>query len=164
MDVNEANLILEEWIARTAESYPRHAAALLSEEPDPFRNPVGVALRRSLSLLLRELLGEMNATAIDSALDPIIRFQAVQGFTPEEAVRFVALLRPIFLELGPPQNSLVFDLRILDSNINVARIDQLAATAVDKYAQCREQLVRIRANEVQRASQTQQRIRARRPA
>jgi hypothetical protein len=36
--------------------------------------------------------------------------------------------------------------------------------AVDKYAQCREQLARIRANEVRRANQVQQRICARRPA
>jgi hypothetical protein len=36
--------------------------------------------------------------------------------------------------------------------------------AADKCTQCREQLARIRANEVQRANHVQQRIRARRPA
>jgi hypothetical protein len=152
MDATEA--ILERWVARTAESYPRHAAALLRKEHDPFRNPVGDTLRRSLSQLLRELSGEMDATAIDSALDPIIRLQVVQGFAPDDAVRFVSLLKPILRGLEPEQNSAVDD----------GRIDRLAVMAADKYAQCREQLARIRANEVRRANHTPQRIRAGRSA
>ena len=152
MDATEA--ILERWVARTAESYPRHAAALLRKEHDPFRNPVGDTLRRSLSQLLRELSGEMDATAIDSALDPIIRLQVVQGFASDDAVRFVSLLKPILRGLEPEQNSAVDD----------GRIDRLAVMAADKYAQCREQLARIRANEVRRANHTPQRIRAGRSA
>jgi hypothetical protein len=158
MDASEA--ILEQWIARrTAESYPRHAAALLIKEQDPFRNPVGETLRRNLSHLLRELLGAMDVTAIDSALDPIIRLQLVQGLAPNDAVRFVSLLKPILREFAQKRNSAVLDGRIDDG-----RIDRLAAMAADKYAQCREQLARIRANEVRRANHTQQRIRAGRSA
>ncbi|MGA2201063.1 MAG: RsbRD N-terminal domain-containing protein [Terriglobales bacterium] len=157
MDANEA--ILEQWVVRTAESYPHHAAALLSKERDPFRNPVGDTLRQSLALLLRELFAEMDATAIDSALDPIIRLQAIQGFSSDDAVRFVSLLKPILRELAPERNSAVLDRRIDDDRIN-----RLAVMAADKCTQCREQLARIRANEVQRANHVQQRIRARRPA
>jgi hypothetical protein len=156
--MNASEAILEQWIARTAESYPRHAAVLLIEKPDPFRNPVGATLRRSLSRLLRELSGDMDATAIESALDSIIRLQVVQGFSPDDAVQFVSLLKPIFRELAPERN-----LAVLDGRIDDARIDRLAAMAADKYAQCREQLARIRANEIQRANRTQQRILARRP-
>ena len=156
--MNAAETILELWIARTAESYPRHAVALLSQEKDKFRNPVGAALRQSLSHLLCELSGEMDATAIDSALDPIIRLQVVQGFSPDNAVRFISLLKPLLRELEGEQSSPAFG-----SRIDEARIGQLARMAVDKYAQCREQLARIRANEVRRTNQVQQRIRARRP-
>jgi hypothetical protein len=157
--MNVAETILELWIARTAESYPRHAAALLSQEQDPFRNPVGAALRQSLSQLLRELSGEMDATVIDAALDPIIRLQLVQGFSSDDAVQFAFLLKPILQELAPEGRSAVVDCKIDDSRIN-----RVAGMAVDKYAQCREQLARIRANEVRRTNQVQQRIRARRPA
>jgi len=156
--------ILEQWVARTAQTYPHYATALLSKEQDPFRNPVGNTLRRSLSLLLRELSGEMDATAIDSALDPIIRLQVVQGFAPDDSVRSISLLKNILRELGPEQSSAVLGSRIDDGRINDERIDRLAGIAVDKYAQCREQLARIRANEVRRTNHTQQRIRARRPA
>jgi hypothetical protein len=157
MDATET--ILERWIARTAESHPRHAAALLSQEQDPFRNPVGALLRQNLSHLLRELSGEMDTTAISSALDPIMRLQVVQGFSSDDAVQFALLLKPILQELAPEGRSAVVDCKIDDSRIN-----RLAGMAADKYAQCREQLARIRANEVRRTNPVQQRIRARRPA
>ena len=154
MDSDQAKLITELWIARTAESYPQHASALASKEPDPFRNPVRANMRQGLSRLLAELFSEMDSTAIDSALDPIIRLQAVQGATPDDTVRFVTLLKPILHELAP-----TLDLETLH-----ARIDHLAVIAVNKYGQCREQLSRIRANEVHRTSYVLQRIHARRPA
>ena len=159
MDESAAIVILEQWVARTAESYPRHAAALLNREPDPFRNPVGDALRRSMSQLLRELSGKMDATAIESALDPIIRLQVVQGFASDDAVRFLSLLKPILRERRPEQHSAA-----LNGCIDEDRIDRLAGMAADRYAQCREQLARIRANEVRRTNHVQQRIGARRPA
>lgn len=152
MDASET--ILEQWITRTAEFYPRYAAALLIEEQDPFRNPVGDTLRRSLSHLLHELFAEMDATEIASAFDPIMRLQALQGFAPEDAVRFVSLLKPILREHAPERNPAVLH----------GRIDRLVVLAVDQYTQCREQLARIRANEARRKNQVQQRIRARRPA
>ena len=152
MDASET--ILEQWIKRTAESYPRHAAALLTKGQDPFRNPVGHTMRRSLSHLLRELFAEMDATEITSAFDPIIRLQVVQGFAPDDALRFVSLLKPILREHAPEGNPAILE----------GRVDRLALLAVDKYTQCREQLARILANEVRRMDQVQQRIRAREPA
>ena len=154
MDASETSVILEQWIARTAESYPRHAAALLSKEQDPFRNPVGDTLRRSLSQLLRELSGEMDATAIDSALDPIIRLQVVARlrFRRCGAIRISAEAHSPGIA-APGQNSAA-----LDGWIDEDRIDRLAGMAADKYAQCREQLARIRANEVRRTNHVQQRI------
>jgi len=116
---------------------------------------VGNTVRRSLSQFLSELAGEMDAMAIESALDPIIRLLVVQGFAPDDAVRFVSLLNPILRELAPEKQS---------GAISEGRIDRLAGMAADKYAQCREQLARIRVNEIRRANQVQQRINARRSA
>jgi len=102
---------------------------LLSEERDPFRNPMGDALRRNLSQLLHELFGEMDATAIDSALDPIIRLQVVQGFAPDDAVRFVSLLKDLLREDGPEQNSEALGGSLDSRRIDNARIDRLADIA-----------------------------------
>lgn len=174
-----AETILELWTARIAEAYPRHAAALLSKELDPFRAPVAAMLGQSLSRLLQELSGEMSATAIDAALDPIIRLHVVQGLALEDAVQFVFLLKPVLREVAAETNSAVVDgkddgggayeirisdVRNHDARIDEERIDRLAAMAADKYAQVRQQLVQIRTNEVRRMNHVQQRMRARRPA
>jgi RsbT co-antagonist protein rsbRD N-terminal domain len=154
MDANETNLILEMWVARMAEVYPRHAASLLSNEQDPFRNPVGDSIRRSLSQLLRELLGEMETGAIDSALDAIVRIEVVQGIDADQAVTFLSLLKPILRVFAPQE----------DSSVLAIKVDWLVAAATEKYALCRQQLTAIRANEVRRMSHAQLRIRRRQTA
>lgn len=131
--------LAEQWFAQTIESYPRLSAGFLATEKDPFRNPVGHALRGSMSTMLRELLGNMDNGTLGPALDAIVRVRAVQGFTPSQAVGFVFLLRSILRATNPPRPAMI-----------EARIDQLALMAFDQYMKCREQMAAARANEVQR--------------
>jgi hypothetical protein len=149
--------ILEQWIARTIQSYPSSAAAFLSGEEDPFRNPVGHTLRQSLTTLYHELQGSMDATRIASALDAIVRIRAVQDLSPSQAVGFVFLLKPIVREFAPERGQALLagqnDGRTNDrTNDQINdwindRIDQLALLAFDKYMQCREQVAEIRKRE-----------------
>jgi hypothetical protein len=150
MQAREA--ILEQWIARTAESYPCQASATLTQERDQFRNPVGHTLRQSLSELWQQLSGEMNTSAIDRALDAMIRILAVQGFTPRQAAGCVLSLKSVLQEL--PSGS--------GAPFPEGRIDQLALMALDKYRQCREQIAAIRTNEYERATWIERRIGKRR--
>ncbi len=129
--------ILEQWIARTIQLYPRATVPFLSREDDPFRNPVGHTLRESLTILYEQLQGNMESCHITPALDAIIRIRAVQDLTASQAVGFVYLLKPILRELAPGHDQVRF----------ADRVDQLALMAFDKYMQCREQLVAIRLNE-----------------
>jgi RsbT co-antagonist protein rsbRD N-terminal domain len=131
--------ILEQWIASTIQGYPSSAGPFLSGEEDPFRNPVGHTLRKSLTTLFAELRGNMDAERIAPALDAIIRIRAVQDLTASQAVGFVFLLKPIVRELAPE-----------DQDSLAGRIDQLALMAFDKYMQCREQLADIRVSEGRR--------------
>jgi hypothetical protein len=135
-------LILERWIARTIESYPRAALPFLSGQDDPFRNPVGYTLRQSLARLLDELQGDMDPGGIAAALDAIIRIRAVQDLTPSQAVEFLFLLKPILRELAPEP----------DQARLAERIDRLALMAFDNYMQCREQIAEVRWNERQRSA------------
>jgi hypothetical protein len=128
--------IVEQWFARTIETYPSQIARSLMNERDQFRNPVGHSLRDGFEILLQQLLGEMDPAQIETALDSIVRIRAVQDFSPSQAVGFVFLLKPIVRELAE-QHGLPLD----------SRIDQLALMAFDKYMQCREQIARIRAEE-----------------
>jgi hypothetical protein len=86
----------------------------------------------------------MDAAAIDSALDVILRIRAVQDMSPSQAVGFVVQLRSILREAPA-----TFDLPLLEK-----RIDQLSLAAFDKYMQCREQAFAARLHEAERLTRT----------
>jgi hypothetical protein len=136
--MSRAEPILEQWIARTIECYPAEVVPFLSGEGDRFRNPVGYTLQLSLTTLLEQLRGNMDAARIDPALDAIIRIRAVQDLTASQAVEFVFLLKPILRELAAEGDN--------QESLN-ERIDRLALMTFDKYMQCREQLAEIRVSE-----------------
>ncbi len=139
MTQSNADAILEQWFARTVATYPRATVKFLVAERDRFRNPAGHALRESLAVLLRELLGNMDGESIALALDSIVRLRAVQDLRPSEAVSFVFLLRPILLASNPPRPAMI-----------ESRIDQLAMMSFDHYMTCREQMAQAAANEARR--------------
>jgi hypothetical protein len=139
--MNADDVILERWIAETVASYPSAVRPFLAGKEDPFRNPVGHTLRRTLATLLEQVQGAMDEARIAGALDDLIRIRAVQDLTPSQAVKFVFLLKPILRQAASEQNQLLL----------AERIDQLALMAFDKYMQCREHLAQIRLNERRRS-------------
>ena len=141
--MDSAQPIVEEWFARTVESYPAPSQHFLACEADPFRNPVGHALRRAMTVLVSELQAEMKEAPVRAALDSILQIRAVQDLSPSEAVGFVFLLRPILLAPGASRPAML-----------EARIDRLALMAFDSYMSFRERVAAVRAQErhrVQRA-------------
>lgn len=138
--MNPEQEILEKWIEGLTDSRPEPATALRSAQPDPFRNPVGYTIRKGLSQLWEQLLREMDPDTVDAALDSILRIRAVQDVSPNEAVRFVADLRPL---LGLLHSE-------LDRTLVEGRMDRLAMAALDKYLQCREQINVVRLHEAER--------------
>jgi hypothetical protein len=140
--------IVDEWLARTLQSYPEHTSRFLSQERDLFRNPVGSTFKDALPLLVDAVLGEVDTARVTPALDGIVRIRAVQDFTPGQAIAFVFLLRPVIRgalgtqgQDGPDRDAL----EALES-----RIDALALLAFDLFMRCREQIYEIRANEARR--------------
>ena len=134
--------ILEQWIAETLASYPSATVAFIAGEKDPFRNPVGETVRRSLAVLLDQLYGAMEPADIARALDDIVRLRAVQDLAPSDAVGFVFLLKPILRRFAPGEDLLSLN----------QRIDALALLAFEKYMHCREQVAEIRVKEGRRAA------------
>ena len=135
MSMEEA--IVERWVEKSLSSYPAQTHSFLRGEPDPFRNPVGHTLRRSLGVLVREILGEMDKHRLAEALDAIVRVRAVQNFSPAEAVCFVFLLRAAIQETTGAISEALHH-----------RIDELALMAFDLYMSCREQIFDLRVNEL----------------
>ena len=132
--------ILERWFERTVQSYPGEASLFLRSDKDPFRNPVGHTLREGLAILLDEVLGKMDGSRIDAALEAIVRLRAVEDFTPGQALAFVFQLKRI-----ARQEAAGGELELFDS-----RVDEMALLAFDLYMKCREKLYEIKADEARR--------------
>lgn len=136
----KGSAILKQWIARTLQSYADQTSRFLLDEKDPFRNPVGHALKEGLPVLFEELAGGMDAARITPALDSIVRIRAVQDFTASQAVAFVFLLKKIVHEELAGENLAALE----------ERIDELALLAFDLFMKCREKIYEIKANEARR--------------
>ena len=134
--------IAEEWLERTAATYPRQTVQRLLREKDPFRNPVGHALRKELPLLTAELLGEMDQARVSAALESIVRIRAVQNFSASESVGFVFLLKGILRERWKGREE--------ERAAVEARIDAAALMAFDLYMKCREKIYEAVASEARR--------------
>jgi hypothetical protein len=153
--------IVEEWLARTLQSYPEHTSTFLSREKDPFKNPVGHTLAEALPALFDRLVEGADAATLSRSLDPIVRMRAVQDFSAGQAVAFIFLLKRVLREaLGGEKRGGAGSegLAALE-----ARIDEMALLAFDLFMQCRERLYEIRAKEAKRRLFVLDRIREKRP-
>lgn len=144
------DVISSEWLKSVLRTYPEDSSRLLRLESDPFRNPVGHALKEGLSVLVEEILGGMKPDRITPAMDAIVRIRAVQGCTAGQAVSFVLLLRDVVRR----------HLRSHEEILAIAeqRIDELALLAFDLFTRCREKIHEIKANELKRSMYVQTRL------
>jgi RsbT co-antagonist protein rsbRD N-terminal domain len=139
---NDKAAIAKEWLKQTAATYPLQTVDFLLREKDPFRNPVGHALRTQLPVITEELLGEMDRTRLSAALENIVRIRAVQNFSASQSVEFIFLLKRILRD-GCKQ--LEEDRVALED-----RIEQAALMAFDLYMKCREKIYEVMADEARR--------------
>jgi hypothetical protein len=146
--VAKKGAIVKEWLARTLQTYPEHTSRFLSQEKDPFRNPVGHTLRETLPALFDRLVEGADAATVTRLLDPIVRIRAIQDFSAGQAVAFVFLLKRVMREAlgddavqGPNGEGLA---------VVEARIDEMALLAFDLFMKCREQIYEIKTNEAKR--------------
>jgi len=133
--------ILERWLVSAVGVYGETVASLAVAERDPFRNPVGQTLRTHLGVLLGELLGGMDRSAIEASLQQIIAVRAIQDLTLEQAIGFVFALRGVLRRELPEREAAALD----------ERVDQLAFAAFAQYLERRERLAELRLNEQLRA-------------
>jgi hypothetical protein len=142
--------VVARWLDRILEGYAADQVHFLRQEQDRFQNPVGHTLRENLPVLLEAVLLGRQTGASRSAMDAIVRLRAVQDFSPAQAVSFVPLLKDAVREelrncrLIEPQERGHAELE--------TRIDELARLAAELYARCRDQIRRIKADELRRRS------------
>ncbi len=138
------------WLDAILADYGAVTASRWRREKDPFANPVGHALTTGLPEIYEALAvrGEVSAAAV-SALEDILRIRSVQDLTPARAVGFVFRLREavrqeLAAELAGGAHGDA--LAALDG-----RVEQLALVAFDAYVGFREQVYRLRQEELKRS-------------
>lgn len=130
--------ILDAWLAEVG---------LPTGPADPFRNPVGYAIRDALPVLLDVVLGRVPVLEVRVPLERLMRIRAVQDCTPAQAVSFLFVLKPLVRE------RMGLDAAMED------RIDRLALAAFDLYLRCREEAHVIQLRELHRRAQWSERVR-----
>ncbi len=142
--------VCERWLDAVLAEYGPLTAARWRREEDPFVNPVGRALAMGLPELLAAVAreGDLPEDAA-AALEAIVRIRSVQDMAPSQAVAFVWLLRDaIRAELAAELagGSHAQELAAVE-----CRIEQLALRAFDTYVALREQVFRLRQEELKRS-------------
>jgi hypothetical protein len=138
------------WLDAVLAEYGEQTAARWSRERDRFANPVGHSLAAGLPQLLEAVAagGETPAGA-GTALEAILRIRSVQDLAPSRAVGFVYRLRDAIrdeLAAELAGGALAADLAAVDG-----RIERLAWLAFDVYVRLREQVFRLRQEELKRS-------------
>ena len=142
------SVIVQRWFDRIIKTYPASSQSFIKEQRDRFANPVGSAIFQGLEGLYEELLGDMDTPRIMEHLDPVIRVQAVQDFSPSRALSFIPSLKGIIREVLKREIGEVDDREELSAV--ETRIDRLTLLAFDCYVKCREKIYEIRVKELRK--------------
>lgn len=139
--------IVKSWIQDALNTYPSKSAEFFSRQKDQFANPIGATLSRELEAIFDELLLEHSSDKLSGSVDAIVRFRAVQDFSPSQAVAFFwSLKRIVRRETG----AAVVELGLINQLLAFEdKIDQLGMLAFEVYVKCREKIWELKAKEAQ---------------
>ena len=69
--------LIKKWIDGILQTYPGSMTKFLSQEKDPFRNPIGHTLKESLTAIFDGLIQSPDTASLVPMLDNIVRMRAV---------------------------------------------------------------------------------------
>ncbi len=142
--------VCERWLDAVLAEYGELTASRWRREKDPFANPVGHALTTGLPALFEAVTGDgVPAAGAVTALEQIVRIRSVQDMPPSRAVGFFhGLRRAIREELGA---ELAGGAHAAELSEVEERIERLVSMAFDAYVRLREQMFRLRQEELKRS-------------
>jgi hypothetical protein len=138
--------LIDSWLKLIFESYPAATADFLKKEKDRFSNPVAYQFIRGVNGLFQALIQDMEEEKLFANLDEVIKVQAIQQFSPSQALAFIFLLKKVIREHLTKElhdENLAQECREIES-----KIDGLALLGFDVYMKRREKLYEIRMQEV----------------
>jgi hypothetical protein len=148
--VERRGALCRRWLDAVLSDYGEQTASRWRRERDPFANPVGHVLATGLPELVDAVAGDGEPPpAAVAALEAILRIRSVQDLAPSRAVGFVFRLRDAVREELAAEledGALAAGLPAVDG-----RIERLGLLAVDVYVRLREQIFRLRQEELKRS-------------
>jgi hypothetical protein len=142
--------IVQRWFEQVVKSYPVNSQKFIRDQKDRFANPVGFTILQGIEGLYEELLRDMDTRKVMEYLGPMMRVQAVQDFSPSEALSFIPSLKGIIREELKRESQ---EMRVVEELSEFeTRIDQLTFLAFDHYMKCREKIYEIRLQELRNRS------------
>ncbi len=139
----------EKWADLVLQTYPKETQKIWGRQKDRFQNPVGAAIIDATRDLMDLIIDWTDAEKIAQGLDTLIRIRSVQDFTPSQAISFVFLLKKLLRDeffKNMKADGTLDDLLRFE-----AKIDNMALMSFDIYSKGREQIFRLRVDEVKRA-------------
>jgi len=139
----------QKWADLILGTYPPETQEVWRKNRDQFSNPVGNSILDSTSKLVPLLLSWNDAEAVAKALDQVVKIRAVQDFSPSQALSFVFLIKKVLRQEFAQELAAKGE---LDELLRFeTRVDNLASMAFDLYVAARDQIFRMRVEEVKRA-------------
>lgn len=145
---NYEDKIVRRWVDYTLSSYK--ASKFFKKERDKFANPVGGNTHEALSKLFKLLAKNADPKEFVAPLDQIMRIRSIQEFTASEAVGPIHAVKHItreILEKDKERRHLIAELYDFEFAVDLAVL-----AAFDLYMQCREQLYKVRIQEIKTGS------------
>lgn len=153
MDLAEAfrnyrEKIVKRWVEYTLSTYT--SSGFFIKEKDKFANPVGANIKASLDKLFVLMSKGADPKEFRAPLEQIIRLRAVQNFTPSQAIAPLNGVKHITREiLAADKERSVFIKDLYDFEFAV---DLAVLAAFDIYMESRENLYKVRMEEVKSGS------------
>ncbi len=148
--IEKQDALCARWLDAILAEYGALTAVRWRREKDRFANPVGHALSTGLPWIFGAAVGEGEPSADAlAALEAIIRIRSVQELAPSRAVGFLYKLSDAIRdELGA---ELAGGAHVAGLAEVEARIQRLTMLAFDTYVRLREQVFRLRQDELKRS-------------
>ncbi len=149
MDLNGAlnsfrEKIVNRWVEYTLSTYK--SSEFFLKEDNRFANPVGGITRLALNKLFDLLVNKADSKEFAAPIGEIMRLRSVQQFTASQAVAPINAVKHIVREVLTEKKEssiLVNDLYDFEFAVDLAML-----AAFDIYMQCREQLYKVRIQEI----------------
>ena len=143
---NNKDKVLKKWFKHAADTYHADTSAFLMNKKDPFANPVGGAVMKGLNGILDVIFGSIEKKDLPPFIEQMIKIRAVQHFSPSESLSFILFLKNIVREQFYKEHNKE---KLISELISIeTEIDEIVLIAFGIYADCREKINDIKANEL----------------